>query len=64
AKSIFLWCGEVFEQWRGWLPYWGFCSKNVRTSSKKHRSAGSAPLAFDTFGVGHSLEILPLRRIA
>lgn len=37
AKSIFLWCGELVEQWRGWLPYWGFCSKNVRTSFKKHR---------------------------
>ena len=37
AKSIFLWCGELVEQWRGWLPYWGFCSKNVRTSIKKHR---------------------------
>src|SRR3989338_1979846 len=21
----------------GWFPYWGFCSKNVRTSIKKHR---------------------------
>jgi len=20
AKSIFLWCGELVEQWRGWLP--------------------------------------------
>ena len=29
--------GEVSEQWRGWLPYWGFCSKKVRTSVKKHR---------------------------
>src|SRR3989344_1942621 len=37
AKSIFLWCGELVERWRGWLPYWGFCSKNVRTSIKKHR---------------------------
>ena len=37
AKSIFLWCGELVEQWRGWLPYWGFCSKKVRTSIKKHR---------------------------
>ena len=37
AKSIFLWCGELVEQWRGWLPYWGFCSKIVRTSIKKHR---------------------------
>ena len=37
AKSIFLRCGELVEQWRGWLPYWGFCSKKVRTSIKKHR---------------------------
>ena len=21
--------------WRGWLPYWGFCSKKVRTSIKR-----------------------------
>ncbi len=40
AKSIFLWCGELVEQWRGWLPHWGFCSKNVRTSIKKHRHLG------------------------
>src|SRR3990167_7769439 len=37
AKSIFLWCGELVERRRGWFPYWGFCSKNVRTSIKKHR---------------------------
>ena len=50
AKSIFLWCGDPpagGEQWRGCLPakalaseglpYWGFSSKNVRTSIKKHR---------------------------
>src|SRR3989344_2369674 len=37
AKSIFLWCGELVERRRGWFPYWGFCSKNVRTSVKKHR---------------------------
>src|SRR3989338_6482653 len=37
AKSIFLWCGELVERWRGWLPYLGVCSKKVRTSSKKHR---------------------------
>ena len=29
--------GEVSERRWGWLPYWGFCSKNVRTSFKKHR---------------------------
>ncbi|MDP2704535.1 MAG: hypothetical protein Q8P01_04995 [bacterium] len=40
AKSIFLWCGDPpagGERWRGWLPYWGLCSKKVRTSVKKHR---------------------------
>ena len=37
AKSIFLWCCEVSEQWRGWLTYWGFSSKKVQTSIKKHR---------------------------
>ncbi len=40
AKSIFLRCGELVEQWRNWLPYREFCSKNVRTSLKntaKHR---------------------------
>ena len=21
SKSIFLWCGELVEQWRGWLPW-------------------------------------------
>ena len=41
AKSIFLWCGELVERRRGWLPYWGGCSKNVRTSSKKHRQLGN-----------------------
>ena len=49
AKSIFLWCGELVEQWRGWLPYWGFCSKKVRTSIKKHHhliSPGSYAGAF------------------
>ncbi|RJO59368.1 hypothetical protein C4546_02615, partial [Candidatus Parcubacteria bacterium] len=35
--------GEVSEQRRGWLPYWGFCSKNVRTSSKKHRHCRVRP---------------------
>ena len=34
AKSIFLWCGELVEQWRGWLPYWGFCSKKFEHQSK------------------------------
>jgi len=37
AKSIFLWCGELVEQWRGWLPYWGFCSKKVRILTKRYR---------------------------
>jgi len=37
VKKPFLRGGELAEQWRGWLPYWGFCSKNVRTSIKKHR---------------------------
>ena len=37
AKSIFLWCGELVERWRGWLPYWEFSSKKVRTSIKKHK---------------------------
>src|SRR3989344_944452 len=41
AKSIFLWCGEFVEQWLGWLPLLGVCSKNVRTSSKKHRQLGN-----------------------
>ena len=37
VKKTFLRGGEVSERRRGWLPYWGFCSKNVRTSFKKHR---------------------------
>ena len=37
VKKTFLRGGEVSERRRGWLPYWGFCSKNVRTSIKKHR---------------------------
>src|SRR3989344_3800989 len=37
VKIIFLWCGELAGQWGGWLPYWVFCSKKVRTSIKKHR---------------------------
>ena len=47
VKKTFLRGGEVSEQWRGCLPakalaseglpYWGFCSKKVRTSIKKHR---------------------------
>ena len=36
AKSIFLWCGELVEQWRGWLPHWGFSAKWVLTFSNKH----------------------------
>ena len=36
-KKTFLRGGEVSERWQGWLPYWGFCSKNIRTSFKKHR---------------------------
>ena len=35
AKSIFLWCGEFVEQWRGWLPYWGFCSKKSSNINQK-----------------------------
>ncbi|MFH1611283.1 MAG: hypothetical protein ABIA83_01635, partial [Patescibacteria group bacterium] len=57
AKSIFLRCGELVEQWRGWLPYWGFCSKKVRTSIKKHRqdyflSCNPSPFAKATEGQG------------
>ena len=37
VKKTFLRGGEVSERRRGWLPYWGFSSKNVRTSIKKHR---------------------------
>jgi hypothetical protein len=37
VKKTFLRGGEVSERRRGWLPYWGFCSKKVRTSIKKHR---------------------------
>ena len=37
VKKTFLRGGEVSERRRGWLPYWGFCSKKVRTSFKKHR---------------------------
>jgi hypothetical protein len=37
VKKTFLRGGEVSERRWGWLPYWGFCSKNVRTSFKKHR---------------------------
>ena len=29
VKKTFLRGGEVSERRRGWLPYWGFCSKNV-----------------------------------
>src|SRR3989344_2551137 len=36
AKSIFLWCGERGERWRGWLPYWGVSAKWVLTFSNKH----------------------------
>ena len=37
VKKTFLRGGEVSERRRGWLPYWGFCSKKVRTSIKKYR---------------------------
>ncbi|MFA5109333.1 MAG: hypothetical protein WC458_02215 [Patescibacteria group bacterium] len=37
VKKTFLRGGEVSERRRDWLPYWGFCSKKVRTSFKKHR---------------------------
>ena len=38
VKKTFLRGGEVSERRRSWLPYWGFCSKKVRTSFKKHRT--------------------------
>ncbi|MDD3940306.1 MAG: hypothetical protein PHQ01_01870 [Candidatus Pacebacteria bacterium] len=31
-----VWGGEVSERRRGWLPYWGFCSKKVRISTKRY----------------------------
>ena len=38
AKSIFLWCGELAERWRGWLPWSGFVqeffSKKVRANAR------------------------------
>ena len=37
AKSIFLWCGELCRAVAGLASLLGFCSKNVRTSIKKHR---------------------------
>ena len=37
VKKTFLRGGEVSERRRGWIPYWGFSSKNVRTSIKNDR---------------------------